>query len=331
MKPTSVLPIVWSLIFFIFFCGTGFGQNQAPLRGEPFSDPSVTTRMPEKWKEAPITYKPGAEDADITIDLNQQLYSFLLPMVNKYAKENNLKISYSKGTCGKSFGMLNSKKIDIGGACCPPAALDRLPGLKFHTIGIMALALLTHPDNPVDDISLNQARDIFREKTTNWSGVGGPDQPIRPVSSFHCRMRPGHWRLLLDNEELFGVNVLEVGEMSDMIYHIAGNPWTIGYEVVLVADLFQDRGKVKPLKINGYSPRDPQALLNGSYPLYRTFSMTTWEGEQVENPEADKLVAYLLRQMEANGGQYGLVTANRLKKAGWQFSSNELTGEPNLN
>jgi phosphate transport system substrate-binding protein len=304
-------------------------QDHSPLRGEAFSDPSDFTRMPADWKDIPITYKPGAAGADIVIDLNQQLYSFLLPMVNQYSRDNNLKISYSRGTCGKSFGMLNRKKIDVGGACCPPAKLDRLPGLKFHTMGIMALAILVHPENPVDGITLEQARGIFQGKITNWSEIGGPNQPISPVSSFHCRKRPGHWRLLLDNEELFGAGVLEVGEMSDMIYHVAGNPWTIGYEVVAVADLFRDRGDVKALKINGKSPRDLSAVANGEYPLYRAFSMTTWEDEKNSNPKAKSLVKHLLGQLDIVGKKYGLVSADKLKASGWKFKDNELIGEFN--
>ena len=78
-------------------------DHHDPLRGQAFSDPSVSAQMPDAWKDKPITYNPQAGDADITIDLNQQLYSFLLPLVNEYAQENNLKISYSKGTCGKSL------------------------------------------------------------------------------------------------------------------------------------------------------------------------------------------------------------------------------------
>ena len=48
----------------------------------------------------------------------------------------------------------------------------------------------------------------------------------------------------------------------------------------------------------GHSPRDPNSLINGAYPVYRTFGVTTWEGDKVNNIEAQKLVAYLLKTHE---------------------------------
>jgi len=321
---------VCTLAVTLFLSLTSPLQAHDELRGKAFSDPLQTTEMPAGWEKKPIQYKSEVGRVDIAIDINQQLYPFILPLVQKFGKANNLKIAYSKGTCGKSFGMLNRKEIDIGGACCPPGDLDRLPGLRFHTLGIIPLAIFIHPDNPVDNVTFAQLKGIFQGSITNWSAVDGPDQPIKPSSSFHCRMRPGHWRLILDNEELFGTSVKEVGEMSDMIHHVAANPWTIGYEVLYVAERFKDRGQVKPLKIDGHSPKDLDHMLAGGYPAYRTFDITTWEGDTVNNPKAKALVAFLLKQIELiQPEQYGLITASRLKKAGWRFKGNELIGEPN--
>ncbi len=330
MKLRRSLPLLLSIFLIVsLWYPHSEAKDASPLRGQAFSDPAKPTDMPADWQNKPIQHKKEASQVDIAMDINQQLIGFLLPVLQKYEKENNLKISFSKGPCGKSYGMLNRKEIDIGGSCCPIDELDRLPGLQFHTLGIMPLAFLVNSDNPVDGVSFKQLRDIFQGLITNWSQVGGPNQPIKPVSSFHCRVRPGHWRLLLDNEELFGSEVVEVGEMSDMIYHVAKNPWVIGYEVMLVADMFKDRGAVKALKIDGHSPRELSSVVNGEYSVYRTFGVTTWEGDTVSNENAQKLVKYLLDQIEKIGVEkYGLVSAGKLKKTGWKFSHNELISEP---
>jgi signal transduction histidine kinase len=65
--------------------------------------------------------------------------------------------------------MLSRKAADIGAFCCAPGITDRLPGLRFHTLGIAAVVLLVHPDNPVDNISIGQAREIFMGETIRWS------------------------------------------------------------------------------------------------------------------------------------------------------------------
>jgi phosphate transport system substrate-binding protein len=41
-----------------------------------------------------------------------------------------------------------------------------------------AVAVVTHPSNPVKDLTLEQLAKIFKGEITNWKDVGGPDQPI---------------------------------------------------------------------------------------------------------------------------------------------------------
>ena len=65
----------------------------------------------------------------------------------------------------------------------------------------MAKAVVVNPANPVEDLTLQQARDIFGGKVFRWSEVktagkaAGRDRPIRVIARFHCPERPGHWRV----------------------------------------------------------------------------------------------------------------------------------------
>jgi len=106
----------------------------------------------------------------------------------------------------------------------------------------------------------------------------------------------------------------------------------ISFESVLTAQRFwQDvnvtKSKIKAIKINGYSPENVNHLLSGNYPLYRVFNLTTWEGSAVENSHAQDLVSYLVEKVEKTRKDE-LLSAAKLKKAGWKFSDNELIGEP---
>ena len=49
---------------------------------------------------------------------------------------------------------------------------------QAQTIGYDALVMITGSENPVDSLSLDQVRDIYAGKITNWKQVGGQDQPI---------------------------------------------------------------------------------------------------------------------------------------------------------
>ncbi len=302
--------------------------------GPAFSDPDKIQEMPEEWIKMPVTYDPSVGKADLVITLDQHLYPALGPIIQKYAKINNIKPVVKEGTCGISSGMLERKQVDIVGICCPPDTTDRLPGLKYHTIAIDPLALLVHPANPVDNLSITQARQIFMGEIFRWSELDtsdtdmGLNMPVQPIGRLHCKLRPGHWRLLLDNEDLFSTGILEVGAIPDMMSKVASSQGAIGYEVLWNLVRYQDKGKVKALNINGYSPYKAENLISGGYPFYRVYNITTWEGKGLGNPHAEKLLEYIQQHTGDIAKEHRMVPASLLRKAGWKFKDNELIGSP---
>lgn len=309
-------------------------QIPGALSGKPFTDPNKQVDMPEEWLKQPLEYDSWAKDADIAVTLGQDLYPTFFPIIQDYAKRNNITIAVKEGTCGISAGLLKRKRVDMGGFCCPPSRTDRLPGLKFHTLGIGPIGLLVHPDNPVDNVSLDEARNIFQGKMHRWSELeaakGGKalKSPIKVIGRLHCKPRPGHWRLLLDNESRFSARMLEVEATLDMISRVAAFKGAIGYETLWSVSRYRDRGKVKVLKIGGHDPADHNNLANGKYALYRVYNVTTWETQANKNPHAGKLIKYLIGQIERLHEEAGLVPVSKLKDSGWKFKDNELVGEP---
>lgn len=289
--------------------------------------------MPEGWKEQPVRYEPEIGPADIVVTLDQHLYPLFADYIRKYAARQRIKVRVDEGTCGITAGKLARKTADIGGYCCPPGEADRLPGLRFHTVGIMPVAVVVHKDNPVEDMDIRQARELFNGKFYRWSeikdlgGRRGLNIRIEAIGRLHCKLRPGHWRLLLDNEDLFSPNLTEVGTIPDMISLVARMPGAIGYEVPMMIKRYAKQGKVKILRLNGVAPEAP-ALSAGRYPLYRTLNLTTWEGKAVENEKAEELVRQLLKEAERLEGMDGFVPSASLKKEGWKFKGDELIGEP---
>lgn len=302
------------------------------LIGPAFSNPDYIQSMPPGWEKKPVKH---IEKVDIAVTLDQQMYPALLPVIQKYAKEHNLKISVAEGNCGMSTGRITRKEVDIAGVCCPPDATDRMPGLKYHTLGIVPLLIFVHPDNPIDDVSFEEVQQIFQGEIIRWSelkAVGKnklADQPIQLVTRLHCKLRPGHWRLLLDREDLFSPVSMEVGAIQDMVNQVASNQRAIGFETLWEALYrYKEKGGVKPLKINGYSPLEPANLISLKYPLYHAYSITTWETEGVSNSEAKKLTEHLLKEVERLDSKFGIIPSSRLKQAGWKFKNGELIGEP---
>ncbi len=336
IKAVRKLRVVLGLIVLFVLLGGGAQASSIveQLAGPPFSPADKIHAMPPEWEKRPIEHEPSLRDADLVVSLDQQMYLLLSQGIKEYAKEKGLKITVIDGTCGNSVGMLFRKKVDIGGLCCPPAVSDRLPGLRFYTLGITPVAVLVHPDNPVDGITLEQARKIFRGDVHRWlelktEGTGRWDRHIRVVGRLHCKRRPGHWRLLLDNEDLFSPDIMEVGTIPDMISAVASSPEAIGHAPPgLASHYYEGKGKVKALKIDGNDPKDLNHLLSGDYPIYKTFSVTLWEGEGAGNPHARALVEYMMGYVEGLDSELGIIAASRLREAGWKFKDYELVGEP---
>lgn len=307
----------------------GAAPKNQPARGQAFSNPADVQPMPAEWPQSPIKPVGQPGPVDLTMDVNQQVISVLGPAIDAYAKEKGLKIAYAPGMCGKTTGKLTRRELDIGGGyCCAPGETDRLPGLIHHTIGIVPLSIFVHPSNPVGNLPLEAIRDIFRGKIRNWKEVGGKDMPIQAIAALHCPTNPGSWKLILGSEDMYSPDIREEEDMADMIGLVAENPAAIGMETLPVSRLFANRGAVKALSIDGFSPANPENLLKLDYPFYRVFSFTTWEGGGGDKPAAKALVQYIMEQARKLAPQMDMLPAARLREGGWTFTGGELTGEP---
>lgn len=54
--------------------------------------------------------------------------------------------------------------------------------LYEHVIGWGAVVLVTNPENPVHELTVEQVRKIFLGEIQNWRDVGGSDEPIATMS-----------------------------------------------------------------------------------------------------------------------------------------------------
>ena len=330
------LPCLFAITLFFSMTGLALGSSVTNGIDENpgFSNPGFVVPMPNAWLKQPIRHPREAQDAHLAITLDRQIYSVLLPIIQQYAQKKQLKILVREGTCGTSANLLIRKQVDMAGYCCPPGASDRLPGLQFYTLGIVSIAILVHSDNPVQNLTLSQVRKIFRGHYFHWSEVekipakGSKRRPIQTVGRLHCKLRPGHWRKLLDNPDLFSPRMGEVNTPQEMIRTIATNTNAVGYETLWNVIRFQEKLRTKSLAINDYLPHDNQALLSLHYPLYRVFNLAIWKGREVEKHSARRLANYLTHIIASLDESLGLVSASRLRQAGWLFQGNELIGEP---
>ncbi len=294
-----------------------------PVAGPAFSPTTVdATLMAPGWAARPVRHAGAHAAADLVVTLDQQIYPAVAPAPAALARERGGASMWSGEPAGSPAG----REVEIAGYCCPPGPDDRLPGVRYRTLGIAAIALIVHPDNPVRDLSLADARGLFGGRLRRWSEVkgGGPfAQPVVPVVRLHCKHRPGHWRLILDNEDLFSARAVEVGAIEDMVAQVAKRRGAVGYETAWMA---RRHGRVRMVRLDGVDPLDRAALAAGRYPLYRTFTLATFDG--AETPLVRAAVAEMERAFAATAKPFSAVPAATLAHHGWRFTDGELHGAP---
>ncbi|MCG6970487.1 MAG: substrate-binding domain-containing protein [Gammaproteobacteria bacterium] len=198
----------------------------------------------------------------------------------------------------------------FGFVCCPLSEQEiKENHLKVWPLAKEPILILVRDDNPVNNVSEDQVRAIFRGDITNWQEVGGPDSPIVLVTRLHCKDRPGHWKLILPNAKEFRQQRLNVKSAAAMVQRINDFSSAIGHTGSTWK--FKPTDRVKALTINGVAPT-AENLANGSYPFYRQLSAIT-------NDKPSKDVIKLIQEAQYGASfhnvakQYNLLPSNPLK------------------
>lgn len=166
--------------------------------------------------------------------------------------------------------------------------------LKLTPIGREAFVFFVNTDNPVDELSLQQIRDIYTKKITNWKQVGGPDEDIvayqRPDDS---GSQTAMLAQVMQNTPMATAVREEIadgmGTVIDQVATYRNLSSAIGYSFRWYATVMNPNSGIRLLDVNGVPPTVDN-IRNGTYPLTGDFYATT-AGSQ--NPNTAKLIDWM--------------------------------------
>lgn len=104
------------------------------------------------------------------------------------AEHSNASIAVTGGGSGTGIAAIINGTCDIAQSsrAMKPQELDLAESkgraVQEIEVAIDALAVIVHPSNPVNQLTIDQLSDIFTGKVTNWKDVGGRDQPMLVLS-----------------------------------------------------------------------------------------------------------------------------------------------------
>ncbi len=161
-------------------------------------------------------------------------------------------------------------------------------GVEFEYTPICreGFVFFVNASNPVGSLTLDQVKDIYAGRITNWSEVGGEDAPIIAYQRNENSGSQSRMSQFMEGDTLLDVPTeLHVGTMGGLVESVAdydNGSNAIGYSFrYYVTDLVGDYD-VKLLAIDGVEPT-LETITDGSYPLTGEFYAVTRQGDANED------------------------------------------------
>ena len=204
----------------------------------------------------------------------------VLPVAQATAEifmDQNSGINISVRGGGSSVGIASiiSGTVDIGNASrhikTKEITQAREQGVNPNEIVVAndGIAIVLHKDNPIKNMTVQQIKDIYTGKISNWKDLGGPSRPIviisRDVSSGTFEVFN---ELVLSGSKAVD-SALMLASNNAVVSTIAGTPGAIGY-----AGLGYVNETVKAVTVDNVMP-SKQTIQNKTYPIARTLHMYT--------------------------------------------------------
>jgi phosphate transport system substrate-binding protein len=153
-----------------------------------------------------------------------------------------IRISVTGGGSGTGISSLINNTVDLANASreikseeIEQANENGIVPVEF-IVARDAIAVIVNPENPIDQLTLQEVSDIYSGKIENWSQLGGEDRPIVRLSretnsGTHVYFLEEVIRFGNSNDKtIFSANTLLLPSSEGIIAEVRENPNAIGYD-----------------------------------------------------------------------------------------------------
>lgn len=138
-------------------------------------------------------------------------------------------------------------------------ATDNNVELELVPIGYECFVFIVNKNNSIENLTIDQIKDIYTGKVTNWSEVGGENCPIHALQREEGSGSQTSMQKLMNGEEMpqskFSVGCKRIG-------------FSFRYYVESIVN----DGNIKMISLNGVAPTK-ENIRNKTYPIFDTFYM----------------------------------------------------------
>jgi len=200
---------------------------------------------------------------------------------NYMEKNPDVNIAVTGGGSGTGFAAL------IGGSCdvaevsrkIEQKELDQAKVKGFEPkeiiVALDGLAVVVNLDNQVSGLTMEELKNIFTGKITNWKEVGGKDARITILSREVNSGTHVYFKEHVLNKAEFSENALMLPSSQAIADEVSGNPNAIGYYGMGYIGSSEKAIKVAKDKQSEYVAPSAESVKNNKYPISRPLFMYT--------------------------------------------------------
>ena len=169
--------------------------------------------------------------------------------------------------------------------------------LEVEPVALDGFVFITHKDNPVDSLTVQQIKDIYTGKITNWKEVGGNDEKIRAYQRVkNSGSQTAMEELVMEGEPMVEAPIAFVpanmGSLVKAVAEYENGSAAIGYTYYYYINNLYKNADIKVLKIDGVSP-EYENLISKKYP-FTTAYYAVIRSDESEDSVYRKLRDYML-------------------------------------
>ena len=201
------------------------------------------------------------------------------------AANEGVEFTYNPTGSGAGITAAQEGRCDIGLSSRALKDEEKAGGLKETVLAYDGIAIIVNPENPVNDLTLDQIAKLYTGEITNWKDVGGNDAEVVLIGREAASGTRDGFESITGTKDKCQYRQ-ELTSTGDVITAVSQNPDAIGY-----ASLASIKDSVKALNVDGVTPSEA-TVKDGSYKVQRPFVLVTVEGKEL-TPVAQKLFDYI--------------------------------------
>jgi phosphate transport system substrate-binding protein len=212
----------------------------------------------------------------------------IMPFTEKLAEHfmvdhSNFVIDVQGGGSTAGIQAIVNNTVNIGMSSRELKDKERV--LNTITICHDGISIILHPKNTLNSLTLQQVRDIYNGRITNWKELGWIDRKIDAVTREEGSGTRSAFEELVMKKKEIDDSIMVQDSNGSVKEVVATDPYAMGY---ISLGLLDD--KVKPVAIDGVAP-SIKNIKTGKYKIVRPFLYVT-NGEL--EPYAKEFVDFIL-------------------------------------